>query len=26
MADVMAARLSQNWPGIQVAHRDLGRE
>jgi RNase adapter protein RapZ len=26
MADEMAARLSQNWPGIQVTHRDLGRE
>jgi RNase adapter protein RapZ len=26
MAEEMAARLSQNWPGIQVAHRDLGRE
>jgi RNase adapter protein RapZ len=26
IADEMVARLSQNWPGIQVAHRDLGRE
>jgi RNase adapter protein RapZ len=26
MADEMAARLSQKWPGIQVTHRDLGRE
>ncbi len=26
MADEMAARLSQTWPGIQVTHRDLGRE
>jgi RNase adapter protein RapZ len=26
MADDIAARLSQNWPGIQVTHRDLGRE
>jgi UPF0042 nucleotide-binding protein len=26
MADEIAARLSQNWPGIQVTHRDLGRE
>jgi len=26
MAEQMAARLSQNWPGIQVTHRDLGRE
>jgi RNase adapter protein RapZ len=26
IADEIAARLSQNWPGIQVAHRDLGRE
>ena len=26
MADEIAARLSKNWPGIQVTHRDLGRE
>ena len=26
MADEIADRLSQNWPGIQVTHRDLGRE
>jgi len=26
MAEEMAARLSQAWPGIQVTHRDLGRE
>jgi len=26
MADEMAARLSATWPGIQVTHRDLGRE
>lgn len=26
MADEMAARLSASWPGIQVLHRDLGRE
>jgi UPF0042 nucleotide-binding protein len=26
MADEMAARLSRSWPGIQVTHRDLGRE
>jgi RNase adapter protein RapZ len=26
MADQMAARLSRSWPGIQVTHRDLGRE
>jgi RNase adapter protein RapZ len=26
MADKIAARLSQSWPGIQVTHRDLGRE
>jgi RNase adapter protein RapZ len=26
MADQMAARLSRGWPGIQVTHRDLGRE
>jgi RNase adapter protein RapZ len=26
MAEEMAARLSQTWPGIQVTHRDLGRE
>jgi RNase adapter protein RapZ len=26
IADEIAARLSQNWPGIQVTHRDLGRE
>jgi len=26
MADQMAARLSESWPGIQVTHRDLGRE
>jgi RNase adapter protein RapZ len=26
MADALAARLSASWPGIQVTHRDLGRE
>ena len=26
MADEMAARLGKTWPGIQVTHRDLGRE
>jgi RNase adapter protein RapZ len=26
IADEIAARLSESWPGIQVAHRDLGRE
>jgi RNase adapter protein RapZ len=26
MADKIAARLSRSWPGIQVTHRDLGRE
>jgi len=26
IADEMAARLSRTWPGIQVTHRDLGRE
>jgi UPF0042 nucleotide-binding protein len=26
MADALAARLSSAWPGIQVTHRDLGRE
>jgi RNase adapter protein RapZ len=26
MADEIASRLSQAWPGIQVTHRDLGRE
>jgi RNase adapter protein RapZ len=26
MADEMAARLTATWPGIQVTHRDLGRE
>jgi UPF0042 nucleotide-binding protein len=26
IADEMAARLSKTWPGIQVSHRDLGRE
>jgi len=26
MAEQMAARLSKKWPGIQVSHRDLGRE
>ena len=26
MADALAARLSAAWPGIQVTHRDLGRE
>jgi RNase adapter protein RapZ len=26
MADSIAARLSESWPGIQVTHRDLGRE
>ena len=26
MADVIAARLARKWPGIEVTHRDLGRE
>jgi UPF0042 nucleotide-binding protein len=26
MADKIAARLAASWPGIQVTHRDLGRE
>jgi RNase adapter protein RapZ len=26
MADELARRLSPDWPGIQVTHRDLGRE
>jgi UPF0042 nucleotide-binding protein len=26
VADEMAARLSRAWPGIEVTHRDLGRE
>jgi hypothetical protein len=26
MADALADRLSAAWPGIQVTHRDLGRE
>lgn len=26
MAEEIAARLAGNWPGIQVSHRDLGRE
>jgi len=26
IADRMAALLAQSWPGIQVTHRDLGRE
>jgi RNase adapter protein RapZ len=26
MADQIAARLAGSWPGIQVTHRDLGRE
>jgi RNase adapter protein RapZ len=26
MADEMAARLGKTWPGIEVTHRDLGRE
>jgi len=26
MADEMAARLAKTWPGIEVTHRDLGRE
>ncbi len=26
MADRIAARLAESWPGIQVTHRDLGRE
>ncbi len=26
MADALAQRLSSAWPGIQVTHRDLGRE
>jgi RNase adapter protein RapZ len=26
MAEQMAARLAGSWPGVQVTHRDLGRE
>ncbi|MHB1431935.1 MAG: RNase adapter RapZ [Streptosporangiaceae bacterium] len=26
MAEEIAARLAETWPGVQVAHRDLGRE
>ncbi|HYK29668.1 MAG TPA: RNase adapter RapZ [Streptosporangiaceae bacterium] len=26
MADEVAARLARKWPGIEVTHRDLGRE
>lgn len=26
MADEIAARLAEKWPGIEVTHRDLGRE
>jgi UPF0042 nucleotide-binding protein len=26
MAEEIAARLATSWPGVQVAHRDLGRE
>jgi UPF0042 nucleotide-binding protein len=26
IAEEIAARLTESWPGIQVAHRDLGRE
>jgi UPF0042 nucleotide-binding protein len=26
MAEQIAARLAGSWPGIRVAHRDLGRE
>jgi len=26
MADEIAARLARKWPGIEVTHRDLGRE
>ena len=26
MAEQIAARLARSWPGIRVAHRDLGRE
>jgi UPF0042 nucleotide-binding protein len=26
MADEIAARLAKKWPGIEVTHRDLGRE
>jgi len=26
IADQIAARLSESWPGTQVTHRDLGRE
>jgi UPF0042 nucleotide-binding protein len=26
IAEQMAARLAESWPGIQITHRDLGRE
>jgi len=26
IAEEIAARLAESWPGVQVAHRDLGRE
>ena len=26
MAEEIAAKLAGSWPGVQVAHRDLGRE
>jgi UPF0042 nucleotide-binding protein len=26
MAEQIAARLAGSWPGVRVAHRDLGRE
>jgi RNase adapter protein RapZ len=26
ISEEIAARLGQNWPGVQVTHRDLGRE
>jgi len=26
ISEEIAARLSATWPGVQVAHRDLGRE
>jgi RNase adapter protein RapZ len=26
VAEQLAARLAGSWPGVQVTHRDLGRE
>ena len=26
MAEEIASRLAKSWPGVQVVHRDLGRE